>query len=66
MLALFPIIDMSSLSYINLDKSTIGIYLYLFLVQIGVKLYIYIHNEVRDFDRNSSQPSSRQWESTVL
>jgi len=34
MLALFPIIDMSSLSYINLDKSTIGIYLYLFLVQI--------------------------------
>ena len=34
MLVLFPIIDMSSLSYINLDKSTIGIYLYLFLVQI--------------------------------
>ena len=31
----------------------------------GVKLYIFIHNEVRDFDKNSSQPSSRQWESTV-
>jgi hypothetical protein len=38
----------------------------------GVKLYIFIHNEVRDFDKkldstgNSSQPSSRQRESTVL
>ena len=39
--------------------------------QQGVKLYIFIHNEVWDFDKkfdstgNSSQPSSRQWESTV-
>jgi hypothetical protein len=31
----------------------------------GVKLYIFIHNEVRDFDKNSTQPSSRQRESTV-
>jgi hypothetical protein len=37
----------------------------------GVKLYIFIHNEVRDFEKkfdstgNSSQPNSRQWESTV-
>jgi hypothetical protein len=31
----------------------------------SVKLYIFIHNEVRDFDKNSTQPSSRQWESTV-
>jgi hypothetical protein len=31
----------------------------------GVKLYIFIHNEVRDFDKNSTQPNSRQWESTV-
>ena len=32
----------------------------------GVKLYIFIHNEVRDFDKNSTQPSLRQWESTVF
>jgi hypothetical protein len=25
----------------------------------GVKLYIFIHNEVRDFDKNSSQPNPR-------
>ena len=33
MLGLIPIIDMSSLSYmyINLDKLTIGIYLYMYL-----------------------------------
>jgi hypothetical protein len=31
----------------------------------GVKLYIFIHNEVRDFDKNLTQPSSRQRESTV-
>jgi hypothetical protein len=32
---------------------------------VWVKLYIFIHNEVWDFDKNSSQPSSRQWESIV-
>jgi hypothetical protein len=26
----------------------------------GVKLYIFIHNEVRDFDKNSTQPNSKQ------
>ena len=26
----------------------------------------YIYNEVWDFDKNLTQPSSRQWESTVL
>jgi hypothetical protein len=25
----------------------------------GVKLYIFIHNEVRDFDNNSTQPEIR-------
>jgi hypothetical protein len=25
----------------------------------GVKLYIFIHNEVRDFDKNSTQPEIR-------
>jgi hypothetical protein len=25
----------------------------------GVKLYIFIHNEVRDFDKNSAQPEIR-------
>jgi hypothetical protein len=32
----------------------------------GVKLYIFIHNEVQDFEKNSTQPSSRQRESTIL
>ena len=26
----------------------------------GVKLYIFIHNEVRDFDKNSTQPEISQ------
>jgi hypothetical protein len=25
----------------------------------GVKLYIFIHNEIRDFDKNSTQPEIR-------
>ena len=32
----------------------------------GVKLYIFIHNEVLDFDKNSTQPEIRDNESTVV
>ena len=31
----------------------------------GVKLYIFIHNEVRDFDKNSTQPEIRDNESQL-
>jgi hypothetical protein len=32
----------------------------------GVKLYIFIHNEVRNFDKNSTQPEIRDNESQLL
>jgi hypothetical protein len=35
------------------------LFIILVLVHYIVKLYIFIHNEVRDFDKNSTQPEIR-------